>query len=273
MSHFDNDFTISYERERKKEECIDDSYSLSLILIIIDEKYLKDQHEEYRHMFYKIEKLQKEYRNVRIICILIGIREILNRVDYTENYLYHDKSFCSSSIFSPLKKNKNEIYNEKNIMIINNKDLDNIIATLMVHYYIDTAELDNINQLTKYIFKCCKYLHQSKYRKPYSYFKVKPQTINHLKNIDINHKKNNNSTWTSQLMQINGISEDVSKKITQVFNSPFHLMTYLKKNNDEECLKDLIISSSYGERKLGKALSRKIYRVFSPNANPHHFVS
>ncbi|CRH00574.1 conserved Plasmodium protein, unknown function [Plasmodium relictum] len=232
---------------------IDEKYFLSLILIIIDENYLEYQYDKEKNIIHKIKKLQKEYKNVRIVCIFLGIREILNRTNLKENYKFENISI-----------NEN--------IIINNKDLDSFIATLLIQYQVDSVELDNIIHLHKYIFKCCKYLYQSKIRKPNSYFKVKPIGINQFKNPNINENKNY-STWLSQLMQISGVSEDISKKIAEVFKTPFDLIKHFKKIGDEECLKDIVINSSYGERKLGKALSKKIYRVFSPYSKPDNFVS
>ncbi|CRG97871.1 conserved Plasmodium protein, unknown function [Plasmodium gallinaceum] len=232
---------------------IDEKYVLSLILIIIEENYLEYQYDKEKNIFHKVEKLQKEYKNVRIMCIFIGIREILDRTNIKENYKFEN-----------INKNEN--------IIINNKDFDSFIAALLVRYHIDSVELDNITHLNKYIFKCCKYLYQSKIRKPNSYFKVKPLSLNQLTNSNTNENKNY-STWISQLMQISGISEDISKKIAEVFKTPFDLIRHFKKINDEECLKDIIINSSYGERKLGKALSKKIYRVFSPYSKSDNFVS
>ncbi|VWU50863.1 conserved protein, unknown function [Hepatocystis sp. ex Piliocolobus tephrosceles] len=259
----DNDF-ITFEKEinNSNNNNTKNRYDLSLILLIIDEDYLKHQHISHENnLIYKIKKLQEMYKNIRIICIFIGIRECLSRTDYHEEY---------SKIF---KTNMNE--NENENLIYNNKHFDRFIAKLLIKYKVDTVEMENTISLHEYIFKCCKYLYQSKTKKLSSYFKVKPTSmLNQLKKLNINEIKNEEYlTWVSQLMQINGISEDISIKIADVFATPFDLIMHLKKVNNEEFLKDLVISSSYGQRKLGKALSRKIYKVFSPNAVPDNLVS
>ncbi|SCM22150.1 conserved Plasmodium protein, unknown function [Plasmodium chabaudi adami] len=229
-------------------------YSLALILLIVDSNYLEDQYKgEENNITYKIKRLREKYGSVRIICIFIGVREFLNIIDYTK----HPQIF----------------YDKNDNIIFNNKHLDRFIASLLIQYNVDTVEIENSTDIHKYIFKCCKYLHQSKIRKLNSYFKVKPAGImSQFKNDNLNENKMY-YTWVSQLMQITGISQDIAIRIAEEFNTPYDLIVHFKKINDEECLKDLIISSAYGERKLGKALSRKIYRIFSPNSNPYNAVS
>lgn len=267
-NYSDKDLFSSSDSEQSDET----EKHLSLILLILNEDYVKQQFNKEKHIYTKIENLKKKYPNVRIICLLIGIREYLNTT------IIENRNFPVTD----LNVNTN-INTEEHILIITNSDLDRLITSLLIYHNTDSVELENDDSLHEYIFKYCKYLHQSKIRKPNSYFKSKPSGIMSLKNqndseeeLEKNTSSNtgiNNFIWASQLMQISGISEDVSKHLVQIFQSPFHLIRHLQKTNDEECLKDIVISSSYGERKLGKALSKKIYRMFSPHSCEHDFVS
>ncbi|GAW81460.1 hypothetical protein, conserved [Plasmodium gonderi] len=255
----------SYQRQ---EETYRNEYHLALILFIIDENYIENNNPlEKTSILEKIEKLKKEHgQDTKIICLFIGIRELVNRTNYGKsiNHLY-DKSMSEDMFMC-----------DRECVKMNNNQFDQLIATLLVSYHVDSIEMENDNALHKFIFKCCKYLYQSKIRKLNSYFKVKPSGINQMKHtssLGTKGEDKNFSTWVSQLMQISGISEDISIKIAETFNTPFDLIMHFKKVDDEECLKDLIVSSSYGDRRLGKALSRKIFRVFSSHARPDNYVS
>lgn len=270
-TNYDKDLFSDSESEQSEEQ----EMHLSLILLILEEQYVKQQFTKEKNVYKKIEKLKKEYPTVRIICFLIGVREHINTT------VVENRNFPIVDI-----NVHNNINNEECIIVLTNSDIDRLITSLLIFHNVDSIELETIDSLHKHIFKFCKYLYESKIRKPNSYFKSKPSGIMSLKNQihlddEIENTENTSTTgnkadniiWASQLMQISGISEDVSRRIAQIFHSPFHLITHLQKTKDEECLKDIVISSSYGERKLGKALSKKIYRIFASNSSEHDFVS
>ncbi|CAA9988745.1 conserved Plasmodium protein, unknown function [Plasmodium knowlesi strain H] len=274
---------------------------LALILVLIDERYVENECPFLRtSILNKIEKIQKSYDHVKIICLFIGVREYISRMNFNrEVNASFDKGGSVSLDGSIPEGGRLNPYDGEHSRI-NEKMLDRLITTLLVRYQVDSIEMENEKYLHRFIFKCCQYLYMSKVRKVNSYFKVKPAGLSQLKfsqlNEEICNQENLNqdrlnqsrlspappgtlserrhfSTWISQLMQINGLSEDASINIAQAFNTPFDLIMHFKKKGDEECLRDFIISSSYGDRRLGKALSRKVFRVFSPDAHPDNYVS
>ncbi|CAG9475014.1 unnamed protein product [Plasmodium vivax] len=283
---------------------------LALILVIIDEAYMEEEHPLVQTaILSKIKKIQKAYDHVKVICLFIGVREYISRTSCSEEDggSFHRRSVPEGGP-NPLDGGHPKM---------NAKTFDRLIATLLVRHQVDSIEMENDKRLHMFIFKCCRYLHMSKVRKANSYFKVKPAGLSQLSrgklnggerneelsreepNEELSREKLNEeelgrvklneelgppppgaplerrqlSTWVSQLMQISGLSEDASIKIAQTFHTPFDLIMHFKKKNDEECLKDFMISSSYGDRRLGRALSRKVFRVFSPGAHPHSYVS
>ncbi|ANQ08530.1 Uncharacterized protein PCOAH_00030820 [Plasmodium coatneyi] len=305
-------FMKNHERKNQQgppERCVDDvdlsgynqmeetppptDLQLALILVLIDEPYIEEENPLLRtSILSKIEKIQKAYDHVKVICLFIGVREYINRTNFNREV---GESF-DRSIPEGGGPNPHDGEHAK----INEKMLDRLITTLLVRYQVDSIEMENEKYLHKFIFKCCQYLYLSKVRKVNSYFKVKPAGLSQVKLSQLNEERLNEerlnedifnqhrlsppppgtlperrhlSTWVSQLMQINGLSEDASINIAQAFSTPFDLIMHFKKKDDEECLSDFIISSSYGDRRLGKALSRKVFRVFSPDAHPDNYVS
>ncbi|KJP88862.1 hypothetical protein AK88_01552 [Plasmodium fragile] len=295
---YKSQFVKNHERKKQEdtaERCVEDielsennkmeetppspDLQLALVLVVIDEAYMEEECPFLlTSILSKIENIQKAYEHdVKIICLFIGVREYISRTSFNKEV----SASCDSR--SIPEGGSNPLDGEHSRM--NEKIFDRLIATLLVRHHVDSIEMENDKHLHMFIFKCCKYLYLSKVRKVNSYFKVKPaglsqDKLSHMSQGKVSppasgtlHTRRHFSTWVSQLMQISGLSEDASIKIAQAFNTPFDLIMHLKKKDDEECLSDFIISSSYGDRRLGKALSRKVFRVFSPDAHPDNYVS
>ncbi|GAB66971.1 hypothetical protein PCYB_103210 [Plasmodium cynomolgi strain B] len=284
---YTDDMELSGYNEVEEEETPPASdLQLALILVLIDEPYIEEECPHLRtSILSKIEKIQKAYDHVKVICLFIGVREYINRTNCNKDV---GESFDKRSI-TERGTNRWDAEHTK----INEKLFDRLIATLLIRHQVDSIEMENDKNLHRFIFKCCRYLYLSKVRKLNSYFKVKPPGLSQLNRERVIREKGippppgtlagtlaatppqrrHFPTWVSQLMQINGLSEDASISIAQAFGTPFDLIMHLKKKDDEECLQDYIISSSYGDRRLGRALSRKVFRVFSPDAHPENYVS
>ncbi|EUD68219.1 hypothetical protein C922_01237 [Plasmodium inui San Antonio 1] len=281
---------------------------LALILVIIDEFYIEEECPLLRtSILTKIENIQKAYDHVKVICLFIGVREYLIRTDCNREV---DGSFPGSSLTEGGKSNSRDGEHSKmngnmldrlmttllirhhvdSIEMENDKYLHKFIFRCCRYLYVS-----KIRKLNSYFKVKPAGLSQLKLSQLHQEGKSNGGKSNRekLHQEESNQeelsppppgmlpgtlpstllKRRHFSTWVSQLMQISGLSEDASINIAQAFNTPFDLIMHLKKKDDEECLSDFIISTPYGDRRLGRALSRKVFRVFSPDAHPDNYVS
>jgi ERCC4-type nuclease len=91
-----------------------------------------------------------------------------------------------------------------------------------------------------------------------------------IKPVTLKKKNTSCSIYINQLMMINGVSKTIAEKIAKKYTSLQQLLTAfttVNNNQPEDLLHDLQITD---KRKLGKALSKKIYTSFTTESAPSH---
>ncbi|NDA63531.1 MAG: hypothetical protein EBX50_16070 [Chitinophagia bacterium] len=89
-----------------------------------------------------------------------------------------------------------------------------------------------------------------------------------IKPVTLKKKNTSSSIYINQLMMINGVSKIIAEKIAEKYTSLQHLLTAfttVNNNQPENLLQDIQITD---KRKLGKALSKKIYTSFISESIP-----
>lgn len=122
--------------------------------------------------------------------------------------------------------------------------IDSSILNLIFKHKYKVLHTDNEKDTLEYLIHFCKKIHQNDFDKP---------SLVEFKNVK---KGDNTDSFVNMLCTIPGVSSNVAKKIKERYTSLADLFNeYTKTDTKEDLLSDIQIN----KRRLGKALSNKIY--------------
>jgi ERCC4-type nuclease len=141
---------------------------------------------------------------------------------------------------------------------ISKKILKSSIINLQIKHEFKVFKTENEIDTLEYLLLLYKKIHDTP--DDGNFKEIKPVTLK---------KKNTScSIYINQLMMINGVSKTIAEKIAEKYTSLQQLLTAfttVNNNQPEDLLHDLQITD---KRKLGKALSKKIYTSFTTESIP-----
>ncbi|CAK0821935.1 unnamed protein product [Prorocentrum cordatum] len=148
------------------------------------------------------------------------------------------------------------------------------LAASLVRRGAGAVELEGPGHAAEYAAQCAAAVSESRRRRVPSRFKVagaRCQTLPRDASARLR------VTWVSQLMQIPGVSEEIAKVIAEHHPSPAAILGAVASagaSSGSAFLADLEypIKGRSGTRKVGPVVSRRVFTMFSPEAEPEHLL-
>ena len=142
------------------------------------------------------------------------------------------------------------------------------IFYLTLDLLYDVYETKNSKESLEYLINCTKIVADSKNKKPLNNYDNKGQTWTSLSSDFGNIKDDLTLDWINMLLTISGLTEYKAIAIVKKYPTITSLMkSYLACNDaksKENMLADIIVDTeSDNNKKIGKSLSNKIYRIFT----------
>jgi len=196
-----------------------------------------------------IEKVQTAHPSKKITYLIEGLGD----------YVRNNKRLVTTH--SGYKSTEKYLDKEKGLT---RRSLDEALIWLQVEGRCQVWETDNPTESAEYVIRIANALAQLPYRPESSFdsFCAEATVKRSAKNVS--------EAWVNQLMQIHGVSEEIALSIVGFYptiRSLFELYTgTLSDTEKRELLKDITVLRSDqnpSNRKVGKSISEKIYRIFT----------
>lgn len=158
-----------------------------------------------------------------------------------------------------------------------------LLAEVLVSLGWNTVEVRTPQQAAMYAINCAEAVVKSRGRTLPSRFKVQGVRCQTVPKDPDDRLAN---TWVSQLMQVQGMSEEMAKVVAERFSSPFAMMEAISvaaqsaPEGKQEATADRFLSDlelpirgKKGTRRLGPVLSRRLFTLFHPYASSDQLIA
>jgi len=164
-----------------------------------------------------------------------------------------------------------------------NAKIAELLAQALVTMGCNTVEVRTPEQAALYALNCVEAVQKSRGKTLPSRFKVQGVRCQTIPK-DPDDRLGN--VWVSQLMQVQGMSEEMAKVVAERFASPFSMMEAISAAAQEAAEGtegdtadrfiadlELPIRGKKGTRRLGPVLSRRLFTLFHPYASSDQLIA
>lgn len=165
-------------------------------------------------------------------------------------------------------------------------DTARVLAESLVQRRIESVEVRDAEHAADYVVQCALSVVESRKRRAPSRFKVPGSRCQTLPRDPTDKLR---ITWVSQLMQLPGVSEEMAKAICAQHPTPADLLKAVAsvvsaEGGDADENASSVIAGAFlgnleipirgkkGTRRLGEVVSRRVFELFHPVAQPEHLL-